>query len=86
MTRHLLAVFVLILFTFAPSFAQRDWNAPFPAHRVMDNVYFVGTQQLGTFLVTTSEGHILINSDFESTVPSILASAAPAPSGRILRT
>ena len=51
--------------------AQRDWNAPFPAHHVIDNVYFVGTQQLGSFLVTTPEGHVLINSDFESTVPSI---------------
>jgi metallo-beta-lactamase class B len=48
-----------------------DWNAPFPAHRVIDNVYFVGTAQLGSFLITTPEGHILVNSDFESTVPSI---------------
>jgi metallo-beta-lactamase class B len=50
---------------------QTDWNAPFPAHRVIDNVFFVGTAQLGSFLITTAEGHILINSDFESTVPSI---------------
>lgn len=51
--------------------AQVDWNAPFPAHRIIDNVYFVGTEALGTFLITTPAGHILINSDFESTVPSI---------------
>ena len=50
---------------------QNDWNAPFPAHRVIDNVYFVGTAQLGSFLITTPAGHILVNSDFESTVPSI---------------
>jgi metallo-beta-lactamase class B len=50
---------------------QIDFEAPFPAHRVIDNVYFVGTEALGTFLVTTPEGHILINSDFESTVPAI---------------
>jgi len=30
-----------------------DWNAPFPAHRVIDNVYFVGTTQLASFLITT---------------------------------
>src|SRR5262245_36913736 len=48
---------------------QRDWNAPFPPHKVIDNLYFVGTDQLGSFLVTTPAGHILINSDFESTVP-----------------
>jgi metallo-beta-lactamase class B len=50
---------------------QIDWNAPFPPHQVIDNIYFVGTEALGTFLITTPDGHILINSDFESTVPSI---------------
>ena len=63
----------------APAFAQNktgqtDWNKPFPAHKVIGNVYFVGTAELGSFLITTPEGHILINSDFESTVPVIRAS------------
>jgi len=48
-----------------------DFNKPFPPHRVIDNVYFVGTEALGTFLITTPAGHILINSDFETTVPQI---------------
>jgi len=39
----------------------------------MDNLYFIGTEALGSFLVTTPEGHILINSDFESTVPFLKA-------------
>ena len=51
--------------------ARPNWNEPFPAHQVIDNVYFVGTGLLGSFLVTTPAGHILINSDFESTVPVI---------------
>ncbi len=62
---------VLLLVGPTSALAQRDWNAPFPPHRVIDNIYFVGTEQLGTFLVTTSAGHILINSDFETTVPTI---------------
>ena len=70
MTRLLFLV-GLMLFVSAAPLAQRDWNAPFPAHRVIDNIYFVGTEALGTFLVTTSAGHILINSNFEATVPSI---------------
>ena len=53
---------------------QTDWNKPFPAHKVIGNVYFVGTELLGSFLITTPEGHILINSDFETTVPGIRAS------------
>src|SRR5262245_8445883 len=46
-----------------------DWNKPFPPHKVISNVYYVGSAALATFLITTPEGHILINSDFESTVP-----------------
>lgn len=49
----------------------RDWNKPFPAHHVIGNVYFVGTGELGSFLITTPQGHILVNSDFETTVPII---------------
>jgi metallo-beta-lactamase class B len=50
-----------------------DWNKPFPAHKIIGNVYFVGSEQLGSFLITTPEGHILINSDYEETVPVIRA-------------
>lgn len=53
---------------------QTDWNKPFPPHKVIGNVYFVGTDQLGSFLIVTPEGDILINTDFETTVPVIRAS------------
>jgi metallo-beta-lactamase class B len=53
------------------AFAGIDWNKPFPAHKVIGNIYFVGSEQLGSFLITTPEGHILINSDYEETVPVI---------------
>ena len=48
-----------------------DWTEPFPPHRIVGNVYYVGTRGLASFLITTPEGHILINSDLESTVPMI---------------
>jgi metallo-beta-lactamase class B len=68
--RHVLLVLPLLLATEpARAQTQAEWNAPFPPHRVIDNVYFVGTERLGSFLITTPAGHILINSDFESTVP-----------------
>ena len=54
--------------------AKTDWNAPFPAHKVIGNVYYVGSAELASFLITTPQGHILINSDFEATVPVIRAS------------
>ncbi len=55
------------------AFAGIDWNKPFPAHKIVGNVYFVGSEQLGSFLITSPEGHILINSDYEETVPVIRA-------------
>jgi len=49
------------------------WNDPFPPHKVMDNLYYVGTSQLASFLLTTDEGHILMLSNYESSVPVIKA-------------
>jgi metallo-beta-lactamase class B len=51
----------------------RDWNKPFPPHKVIGNVYFVGTGELGSFLIVTPQGNILVNSDFETTVPFLKA-------------
>jgi metallo-beta-lactamase class B len=41
----------------------------FPPHKVIGNVYSVGTGTLNSFLFTTPEGHILVNTNFEETVP-----------------
>lgn len=46
-------------------------NKAFPPHRIIGNVYYVGTESLSSFLVTTPAGHILIDSIFERTVPTI---------------
>ncbi len=46
-------------------------DAAFPAHRVAGNTYYVGSEALASFLITTPEGHFLINSGFEETVPLI---------------
>src|SRR6267154_5810021 len=51
--------------------AQSDWDEPFPPHRIADHLYYVGSKGLATYLITTSKGHILINSSFERTVPII---------------
>ena len=50
---------------------QSDWYEPFPAHKIVGNVYYVGSKDLATFLITTPDGHILINSGFDRTVPLI---------------
>lgn len=50
------------------------WSEPFPAYRIVDNLYYVGTRGVANYLVTTPAGHILINSDMPETVPLIRAS------------
>jgi metallo-beta-lactamase class B len=56
-----------------PTFAnlQADWRTPFAPHRVVANVYYVGSSGLAAYLITTPAGHILINSNLESSVPQI---------------
>ena len=48
-----------------------NYEIPFPPHKVAGNLYFVGTAGLSNYLITTPAGHILINSDLESTVPIV---------------
>jgi len=56
-----------------PMFAQQnpEWTKPFPPFKMIGNVYWVGTYDLSTYLITTSQGNILINTGFPETVPLI---------------
>lgn len=51
-----------------------DWTEPFPPHRIAGNLYYVGSKDLASYLVATPDGHILINSSLEESVPLIRAS------------
>ena len=48
-----------------------EYLIPFPAYKIIGNIYFVGTQSLGIFLITTPQGNILINTGMEEDVPLI---------------
>ncbi len=48
-----------------------DWTRPFPGHRVIGNLYAVGTYDLGVFLIASDGGHILVNTALEDSVPLI---------------
>jgi metallo-beta-lactamase class B len=47
------------------------WTEPFPPFKIAGNLYYVGTRGLASYLVATPEGHILINSNLEATVPMV---------------
>jgi metallo-beta-lactamase class B len=49
----------------------RPDNQPFPAYRIMGNLYYVGTSDITVYLITSSAGHILINSGYEDTPPMV---------------
>lgn len=46
-------------------------NQPFPAYRIIGNIYYVGASDITSYLITTPAGHILINTGYEDTPPII---------------
>ncbi len=48
------------------------WNERMAPFTIIDNVHFVGTRGLGVFLITTPQGHILIDGALAQSVPQIL--------------
>jgi metallo-beta-lactamase class B len=68
----------LLLLCTASARAQfgSDWHTPFPSFRIAGNLHYVGTADLAAYLVTTPQGHILINSNFAEDLPALKASIA----------
>ena len=54
----------------------KEYLVPFPAHHIMGNIYFVGSESLGIYLITTPQGHILVNAGLVDSVPGIQESVA----------
>lgn len=56
-----------------PALAQgfSDWTEQHPPFKIAGNLYYVGSRGLASYLVATPEGHILINSSLEASVPLI---------------
>src|SRR5256714_9820719 len=77
MTRRAIILAALAATTIANSASSQnsaDWTEPFPPFRIAGNLYYVGSKGLANYLITTPQGHILINSDLEQSVPLIRAS------------
>ncbi|MBX9885445.1 MAG: subclass B3 metallo-beta-lactamase [Novosphingobium sp.] len=50
-----------------------DFSAPAPPARLFGNTYYVGTCTVSVLLVTSPQGHVLVDSATEQAVPAILA-------------
>ena len=71
-----LSLAITLILTSASLSAQNapDWTEPYPPYRVIGNIYYVGSRGLASYLITTPEGSMLINSSLEASVPLIRAS------------
>lgn len=65
----------------SPNPSRAHQLEPWPAHRIIDNVYYVGTRNLGSFVIETSDGLILINSNYHETLPLLRRSVEDLGSG-----
>jgi len=52
---------------------NKEWEQPFPAFKIVGNLYYVGTYDLGCYLIATDQGLILINSGAPGSFPLIKA-------------
>jgi metallo-beta-lactamase class B len=68
--------FVLFLCTstFVHAEINPSWTTPIAPFRIADNLYYVGSQDLASYLVVTPEGNILINANLASSAAQIRAS------------
>jgi metallo-beta-lactamase class B len=55
---------------------DRSMNQPVEPFKIIGNIYYVGASDITSFLITTEQGHILIDSGYEETVPQIKANIA----------
>ena len=53
-----------------------DQTTQFTPHKIIGNIYYVGTKTLSSFLIVTPEGNIVIDSTYERNVPTIAKSVA----------
>lgn len=70
----LLACLLFILFRI-PNLANAEdhptWTTPIAPFQIADNLYYVGSQDLASYLVVTPKGNILINANLITSPPQI---------------
>jgi metallo-beta-lactamase class B len=54
-----------------PDEASRRSNKPVPPFRIAGNVYYIGAIEIGSYLITTPQGHFLLDGGFVETAPQI---------------
>jgi metallo-beta-lactamase class B len=55
---------------------QDSWTRRTPPFKVIDNIYYVGTEDLASYLITSTAGHVLIDSGVAANAQTILDNIA----------
>jgi metallo-beta-lactamase class B len=83
----MLCCFVVLCSAFVSLWAQtqqpaqeksvvESWNQPFKPFRIIGNIYYVGTNNLACYLITTPGGHILLDTGLAESAPIVRANIA----------
>jgi metallo-beta-lactamase class B len=67
-------VFVVSPLVVATQNAPGPWTKPIEPARIIENIYYVGTEDLASYLVTSPQGHILIDSGVAANAVTIAGS------------
>lgn len=52
----------------------KSWNQPIEPFGIIGNIYYVGANEIASYLIATSNGHILLDGGFPETAPMIAES------------
>lgn len=71
-----LSLFAIVLLLSSLAAAQqtaewRSWNQPVEPFRIAGNIYYVGANEIASYLITSPQGHILVDGGFVETAPLI---------------
>jgi metallo-beta-lactamase class B len=65
---------LLALAASQPASIPPEWKEPVAPFRIVGSIHYVGTADLASYLITTPEGHILLDTPCETETPLLLES------------
>jgi metallo-beta-lactamase class B len=82
MRKHILETILLTIISVFATFTlsaqqvteprtEEEWSRPYEPFRIVGNLYYVGTYDLACYLITTSQGNILINTGLAASTSQI---------------
>jgi metallo-beta-lactamase class B len=66
-----LCVLAVVVFLQVPN--PPEWSARIAPFHVIDNIYYVGTEDLAAWLITTPAGHVLVDSGLKQNAAAIVS-------------